>query len=109
MPDFLSGRALAPPQVPSETEPTSSRPGFQLTPRSAPQATAPLSTDGRAGTQGDPVLQAVEAEGPDDNIERAESERQATSVVSDEPLLTVEERVSRERRRVGKRRRQSAA
>ncbi|HEX8551599.1 MAG TPA: polyphosphate kinase 1 [Abditibacteriaceae bacterium] len=81
--DFLDARMAAAPES-----------DFPLQPRPAPQLIAPHATDGRAGTQNDPVLQSLAAEGEretrDDreprSAERAEteSERPITTVISEE-------------------------
>jgi polyphosphate kinase len=74
-PDRLDTRPVAAPD--GHVPPAMS--GFELVPRSAPQAIPPHAVDARAGTEGDPVLRAVEEERP-----VREEERSTTTVVSDE-------------------------
>jgi hypothetical protein len=60
-----------------------------MAPRTAPHGIPPISTDGRAGTMGDPVLQSLALEWEaterrDQALQREDSERRVTTVVSDE-------------------------
>jgi polyphosphate kinase len=105
-PDFLHSRMAVAPTPASEALPSTGNQPPEIKPRSAPQIIAPLSTDGRAGTQNDPVLQILAAEeavrearetvgqpGPqgdqahiDTSSTGNESERPVTTVVSEDPL-----------------------
>jgi hypothetical protein len=103
--DFMAGRSAAPPALPSESTPATETAFLTISPRAAPQSMGPVSTDGRAGTSADPVLQSMAAErqggGEQDEAplrharestpreEQArqapgESERPVTTVVSEE-------------------------
>ncbi len=113
---LLDERPMAPPVAPAES--ASSGPAangvsaamphvlpglFEMVPRSAPQHIVPLSTDGRAGTANDPVLQSAAAElataerldreappgqrlSSEHQGEHQTDERATTTVVSDEPV-----------------------
>jgi polyphosphate kinase len=93
-PDLLGSRPAAPPVGPSqgdgEAGTVRTLPGiFEMSPRTAPHIIPPISTDGRAGTMGDPVLQSAALEWEaterrDQELQREDSERLATTVVSDE-------------------------
>jgi polyphosphate kinase len=67
---------------------------FTMTPRAAPRPMAGAG-DARAGTEGDPVLRAMENEPPTRETGH-ESERRTTTVVSEEEPVTREELLSRE-------------
>lgn len=111
--DFMAGRAVAPPVAPSEKPATNNEASafMVISPRAAPQSMGPVSTDGRAGTSNDPVLQSMAAEPQGDSgsplaprpvrestpreappreapareLNPGESERPITTVVSEEP------------------------
>jgi len=97
--DFLSSRPAAPPATAAESlKNVNVEAAPLIVARAAPQTMAPLSTDGRAGTQADPVLQSLAAqieaeEGTGDDLKShagqtagEEHERAATTVISDEPV-----------------------
>lgn len=98
--DLLGSRPAAPPGVSVQPDggaaPSSTLPGiFEMSPRTAPHVIPPISTDGRAGTMGDPVLQSAALEWEanerrDHALQREDSERLVTTVVSDEDAAPVD-------------------
>jgi polyphosphate kinase len=93
-PDLLGSRPAGPPlassQASGEAGAPRTLPGiFEMIPRTAPHVIPPISTDGRAGTMGDPVLQSAALEWEaterrDQELQHEDSERCVTTVVSDE-------------------------
>ncbi len=74
---------------------------FAMTPRQPPLPITGAG-DARAGTEGDPVLRAMEKEPVVENEVLEELERRTTTVVSEEEVMTTDELVVRERKTLEK-------